>query len=163
MTFKFKYSHLSSLPYQWTSYNLCFVLFFVATATLPTYTSPNPCHTLQWYSGPVYMDKSWPRALGHPSPPPPPKANFIARLLGKNVNRVVMNYPSQRTEISACACSAWHDLARLGDLTRLKPFTWEKVGSSPRVTPSCQPSDPTPEPGFCSFSCKRSTMIYKQL
>ena len=47
--------------------------------------------------------------------------------------------------ISACACSAWRDLTRLGELTRLKPFTWEKVGSPPRVTLSRQPSDPTPQ------------------
>ena len=53
--------------------------------------------------------------------------------------------PSQRT---ACACSVWRDLARLGELTRLKPFTWEKVGSPPRVTLSCQPSDPTPRARF---------------
>ena len=29
----------------------------------------------------------------------------------------------QVTEISACACSAWRDLTRLGEMTRLKPFT----------------------------------------
>ena len=53
--------------------------------------------------------------------------------------------PSQRTEISACACSAWCDLTRLGELTRLKLFTWEKVGYPPRVTLFRQPNDPTPE------------------
>ena len=68
---------------------------------------------------------------------PSPRANFTAHLCGKNMSRVMMSCPSQRTEISACACSAWRNLAWLGELTRLKPFT-------PRVTLSCQLSDPTP-------------------
>ena len=90
------------------------------------------------------MAKSWPGNPRHP----PPRANFPARLHRKNVSRVMISCPSQVTEISACVCSAWHDLARLGDLTRLKPFTWEKVGSPPRVTLSRQPSDPTPQARF---------------
>ena len=62
---------------------------------------------------------------GSPSLPPlsPPRANFTTHLHGKNVRWVMINCLSQVTEISACACSVWHDLARLGELTRLKPFT----------------------------------------
>ena len=55
--------------------------------------------------------------------PPPPRANFTTRVHGKNVSRVMMSCPSPRTEISARACSEWRDLARQGELTRLKPFT----------------------------------------
>ena len=75
---------------------------------------------------------------------PSPRANFTACLHRKNVIRVMISCLSQGTEISACACSVWRDLAQLGELTHLKPFTWEKVGSPPKVTLSCQPSDPTP-------------------
>ena len=66
----------------------------------------------------------------------------------KNVSWVMTSCPSQGTEISACACSASHNLAWLGKLNRLKPFTWEKVGLPPRVTLSHQPSDPSPKPGL---------------
>ena len=62
------------------------------------------------YLGPVYLV-------------PSPRANFTVCLHGKYVSRVMVSCPSQQTEISACTCSAWHDLARLGELTRLKPFT----------------------------------------
>ena len=126
----------------------------------PTIFLPSGVHTknlkLTLNLDPAYMEKSWHGA-------PSPRANFTARLHGKNVSRVMMSCPSQRTEISACACSAWRHLARLGELTRLKPFTWEKVGSPPgspclanRVT--LPPGSPCPPSQVCSFSCKRSTM-----
>ena len=73
-----------------------------------------------------------------PGAPPPPslqRANFTARLYGKKVSRVMISCPSQATEILACACSVWRDLAPLGELTRLKAFIWEKVGSSPQGHP----------------------------
>ena len=65
---------------------------------------------------------------------------YRARLYGKNLSRVMIRCPSQGTEISACACSAWCDFVRLGEFTRLKPFTWEKLGSPPRVTLSPESS-----------------------
>ena len=57
----------------------------------------------------------------------------------------MMSCPSQRTEISACACSAWRFLTRLGKLTCLKPFTWEKVGSPEWPYPQ---GHPTPQARF---------------
>ena len=57
--------------------------------------------------------------------------DFNARLYGKNVSRVMISCPSQGIEILACACSVWRDLARLDELTGLKPFTWEKVAPPP--------------------------------
>ena len=61
----------------------------------------------------------------------------------------MMSCPSQWTEISACACSVCCDLARLGELTRLKLFTWEKVGHhvSPTEWPYPQ-GHPTPRARF---------------
>ena len=47
----------------------------------------------------------------------------------------MMSCPSQRTEISVCACSAWRDLARLGELTRLKRLHEKKL-ARPRGSPS---------------------------
>ena len=103
--------------------------------------------------------------------PPPPRANFTTRVHGKNVSRVMMSCPSPRTEISARACSEWRDLARQGELTRLKPFTWSRKLKflSPQghpVSPTQWPypqGHPIPPSQVCSFSCKRSTTIYKQL
>ena len=89
-----------------------------------------------------YTKYIW-RKIG-PGPWGPPPANFTTHLHGKNMNQVMMSCPSQWTEISACACSAWRDLTQLGELTCLKPITWEKVGLPPRVTLSRQPSDTTP-------------------
>ena len=60
--------------------------------------------------------------LAGPRGPLPPEPTLPRVYMEKNVSRVVINCPSQRTEISACACCAWRDLARLGELTRLKPF-----------------------------------------
>ena len=75
------------------------------------------------------------RRLGWPGAPSLPGTTLPRVYMDKNVSRAVMRCPSQ-------------------GLTRLKPFTREKVGSPPRVTLSCQPSDPTPritlppEPGL---------------
>ena len=99
----------------------------------------------------AYMEKSWPGAPGHPPPPEPTLPRVYTEKTWAGLWWVA---PHKWLKISACACSEWRDLAQLGELTRLKPFTWEKVGSTPRVTLSCQPSDPTPrvtlspEPGL---------------
>ena len=96
---------------------------------------------------------------GHPPPPPPPPPPsqlYCASTWKKHEPGY------DETEISVCACSAWRKLAWRGEMTNLKPFTWEKVGSSPRVTLSDQPSDPPPHPR-AGLQFLMSMMIYKQL
>ena len=74
--------------------------------------------------------------------------------LENNLSRVIINCPShltikglKRVDISACGCSVWRDSARLGELTRLNPFTWGKLYLANWVTLA-------PEPGI-QFSRKR--------
>ena len=91
------------------------------------------------------MEKSWPGA-------PSPRAIFTAHLFGKKHEPGYDKLPlSSNWNISLrMLCVTWLDLARLGKLIHVKPFTRERVGSPPtaRVTLSCQPSDPTPRARF---------------
>ena len=66
----------------------------------------------------------------------------------------------EKVEISVCAYSAWRQLPRLGELSRLKPGTRGKAGWPSRGTLLCQPSDPplrvTLPPAFSCKSGKRN-------
>ena len=75
------------------------------------------------------------RDPGAPSSSSSPEPTLPRVYMEKNVSRVMMSCPSQRTEISVCACSAWRDLARLGELTRLKRLHEKKL-ARPRGSPS---------------------------
>ena len=73
--------------------------------------------------------------------PGAPRANFTARVHGKNVSRVMISCSSQGTKISACACSAWRDLARLGELR----LAWNRLHDKSWLDPQ---GHPTPRARF---------------
>ena len=95
--------------------------------------------------GPVYMEESWPGAPGHYLPSP---TTWKKREPG--YDELPLSTDWNISVRMLC-------VRRLGPARRvdsLETVTWEKVGSPPRVTPSRQPSDPTPrvtlpsEPGL---------------